>query len=141
MGVLPEHVGGQSRNLPAPAALEGHVVDEEPTPGKYGWAVIEGVQFGVTGIELRLGAVIFHCSLMRPARFPFTVQPGSPVKIYGVDDRLIADYQVPGVPELPPCEIRPGDTATIFLPVRIGDIGPATGTDRRMFNNEFIPYP
>lgn len=130
----------ESEHLPVRGALEGTVMDAAPIPGEYGSAVIEGVPFALTKIELRLGAVIFTCALMRPVPFAFDVRPGSPVKIYGVDGQLIADYAVPGTSGMSECHVRPGDTCTVFLPLRIGEINSASSGDRRTFDNEAIVY-
>lgn len=127
-----------SSNLPARTALEGEIVGLHPTPGKYGHAEIAGVPFGVTKVSLRLGAVIFTCTLMSPARFAFDVQPGTTARVYGTDETLIVDYLVPGVTEASGeniCHVRPGDLVTIDLPVRLSDIESATPEDRRTFNN------
>jgi hypothetical protein len=141
MGVLAQRVSSQSDNLPAASALEGRIVEDQPTPGKYGHAVIAGVQFGVTGIRLRLGAIIFECSLMTPSAFAFTVEPGSPARIYGTDGQLVADYAVPGVGTgATMCVVRPEDRCTIFLPLRISDIRSASPEDARRFDNEAFTH-
>lgn len=122
----------------ARGALEGRIVEEEATPGKYGWAEINGVQFGVTSVDLRLGAVIFECTLMVPARYAFTVRPGTPARICGRDGKLIADFTVPGIATgATVCEVRPGDMVTIYLPIRFSDIG--SGSDQR-FDNRMMSY-
>lgn len=132
-----------SDNLPARTALEGKIVGLESTPGKYGHAEIAGVPFGVTKVSLRLGAVIFTCTLMAPAHFAFEIQPGTPARVYGTDDTLIVDYLVPGVTETTGeniCRVRPGDLVTIDLPVRLGDIRSASDEDRRRFDNEMHAF-
>lgn len=116
--------------------LEGRIIDDPVTPGRYGRAVINGVQFALTSIELRLGAMIFECSLMIPARYAFTIRPGDTARIYGTDGQLVADYAVPGLTgETSVCEVRPGDVATVFLPLRFEEIHSASPEDRRRFNN------
>lgn len=130
-----------SSNLPARPALEGRILGAERTPGKYGSAVIGGVQFGVTKIELRLGAVIFECTLMRTLDYVFTICPGAPVRIYGTDDQLVVDHEVPGVNNQDGlCVVRPGDTATIFLPYRMHDFVNARSDERQVFNNRMNVY-
>ena len=131
MSLLPAH----SRNLPAAPPLVGRVVEDEPTPGKYGHAEIAGIQFALTKIELRLGAIIFECTLMRAAPYAFEIGPGTPAKIYGTDGQLVADYGVPGTSGMPVCRVRPGDQCTVFLPMRISDIQSASPEDRRTFDN------
>lgn len=132
MALLAKQPSAELDRLP----LEGRIVEDQPTMGRYGRAVINGVQFAITRIELRLGAMIFECALMMPARFAFTVQPGSPAKIYGTDGKLVADYAVPGVDDgVAVCEVFPGDMATIFLPIRFEEICSASPEDRRRFNN------
>lgn len=131
MAIIPAH----SRNLPAAPPLVGRIVEDEPTPGKFGRAVIAGVQFALTRIELRLGAIIFECTLMRAAPYAFEIGPGTPAKIYGVDGQPVADYAVPGTSDMPICHVRPGDTCTVFLPMRISDIQSASPDERRTFDN------
>lgn len=122
--------------LPARGAIEGRIVEDPITPGKYGWAMISGVQFAVTKVELKLGAVIFECTLTKPARYAFTIEPGSPAKIHGIDGKLVADYAVPGISDgLMICDVRVGDIVTIYLPLRFGEIGAASPEDRRRFYN------
>lgn len=115
-----------STRLPDRLPLEGST-DAPGAPGKYGSAVIEGVRFGVTKIELRMGRMIFTCTLMIPAPFPFVIKPGSPVKIYGEDDQLFLDHVVPGLGTMPDCPVRPGDQCTIFLPYSISDVRSGAG--------------
>lgn len=122
--------------LPARGAIEGRIVEDPITPGKYGWAMIGGVQFAVSKIEMKLGAIIFECTLTKPARYAFTIEPGSPARIRGVDGTLIADYAVPGISDgLMICDVRKGDLVTIYLPLRFGEIGSASPEDRQRFNN------
>jgi hypothetical protein len=139
VGVLAQRVSSepvdQSRNLPARTALEGRILEAELTPGKYGSAVIAGVQFGVTKIELRLGAVIFECTLMRCLDYTFTIYPGSPVRIYGVDGQLVIDHEVPGLGSMQECRVRPGDLATIYLPCRVTGASNAAPGERQVFDN------
>lgn len=121
--------------------IEGRIIEELPTPGRFGWAEVNGVQFAVTSVDLKLGAVIFECTLMRPARYAFTVRPGAPAKIYGRDSELIADFAVPGITHTATvCEVRPGDMVTIYLPIRFGEIGGRTEADQRYYDNMAVNY-
>jgi hypothetical protein len=119
--------------------LEGVILEEEPTRGKYGWAVINGVPFILRGVELQQGAMIFECMLAAPARYAFTVRPGDTARIYGTDDQLVAEYAVPGIVcEAAVCEIREGEMATVLLPIRFAEIHSASPNDRQRFNNTAV---
>lgn len=138
--VLTGTIVSRSDNLPAPLAVEGRVVAAELTPGKFGSAIVGGIPFGVVGVTLRNGTLIFECMTMIRQDFTYTVGPGDPVKIYGLDDQLVADFLVPGDSSLPLCTVLPGDTCTLFLPLHMTDAGAADGSQRSTFDNTMTTF-